>query len=486
MSEINDHSNSRSSSKKKKTEEYFWKSLPTLKGEDRIEALNYLGHKAYDREDFASAAIFAEETAATWLKVNATLNAVMAYLNAGLSWLCANDNPLARENMIHAQNLLDGIVIQDSTGHFRQILGERFLDLSEFNSALEQFELAASAFESSSDMHRVAHVLQLISQTYLKMTDGTKAFAAIDSSLSRVTEKEFKPCCIGIALQWVDLSVKFEITDRVTGVLSEALENAEAFGDKDGLAQLKLRLAMILNKELKFEESLHIIAEIEKSKLIKLNQYFQAKVLLEKSKALFPIMHEIEAEKSINKARIIAKSISDVSIVYEVDDYALTYLLSVKQYEKAELLIRKLQSSQWYQTHLGASLRLEVWMAQVLYQKKNFSSCLKVLDQLLLEDLSHSQLLIVLAIRAHIVIDSKNGNLARVLVGKSIEIAEESKLEFAKLLFSLWNQVLEQKDIEEASEESGDLVNIFLSEDITALSRKSTELLLASFGDRDV
>jgi hypothetical protein len=70
------------------------------------------------------------------------------------------------------------------------------------------------------------------------------------------------------------------------------------------------------------------------------------------------------------------------------------------------------------------------------------------------------------------------------LVGKSKEIAEASDLEFAKLLFSLWYQVLERSDFTEAKIASAELVQIFLSEDIKALTEKSAELLISVIGEK--
>ena len=149
------------------------------------------------------------------------------------------------------------------------------------------------------------------------------------------------------------------------------------------------------------------------------------------------------------------------------------------------MLFRSLQTSDWYKLHTHASQCLEVWRAQVLHQTGDFVHCRKVIDNLLLADLSHSQLLVVMALRAHIVLDSKNGNLARVLVGKSKEIADENDSEFAKLVFSLWYQVLERSDFEEAKAASNEIIQIFLSEDIKALTEKSVELLVSSIGGKD-
>ena len=74
MSDRNSQEQGRGHGRKKKSEEELWKKLPILKGEERIEALNFLGHSAYERADFASAAIFSEEVAAAWLNENSTLN----------------------------------------------------------------------------------------------------------------------------------------------------------------------------------------------------------------------------------------------------------------------------------------------------------------------------------------------------------------------------------------------------------------------------
>jgi hypothetical protein len=287
--------------------------------------------------------------------------------------------------------------------------------------------------------------------------------------------QDFRRCCVGIVLQWADISLQLGISDRISKVLSEVMESADAFGEKDGIAQLKLRLAIMENKKINPKEALSLISQIERTKLMKTNLYFQAKVLLEKAKALFVEKLQNESTKTISKSRAIAKSISDVSLVCEIDNCELFEAINNKHYKQAEELISKLQNSEWYKAHPVAAQNLQVWKSQVLYQARNFSSCLEVIDELLLTQLTQNQILIVLAIRAHIVLESKNGNLARVLVGKSKEIAEEGDLEFAKLLFSLWYKVLEQSKIEEATETSEDLVNIFLAEDMNALSKKSTE-----------
>jgi tetratricopeptide (TPR) repeat protein len=234
-----------------------------------------------------------------------------------------------------------------------------------------------------------------------------------------------------------------------------------------------------------FQEALDLIARIEKSKLVKSNRHFQAKVSLEKGKALLLAKQNGDAGRAIHKARSLAKSLSDISLVCEIDNFELLTLTHGGQYEHAGKLIAKLQISDWYKLHPVASQRLEVWRAQVLHQTGDFAKCLQIIDALLLTDLSHSQLLVVMALRAHIVLDSKNGNLARVLVGKSKEIAEEYDSEFAKLLFSLWYQVLERSDFEEARSASSELVQIFLSEDIKALSEKSVELLVSSMGGKN-
>jgi tetratricopeptide (TPR) repeat protein len=484
MSERNSQEHGRGHGRKKKSEEEFWKVLPILKGEERIEALNFLGHSAYEREDFASAAIFSEETAAAWLSENSTLNAVMAFLNASVSWYSGTDLESALATANKAKALLDGIVIQDGMGHFREVLGERLADLNRYDEALEQFELAVSAFETSSEPHRVAHVMQSLSITYWKKNDLTSAIAAIEASLDEVHEKEFKHCCVGIVLQWADLSFKCGLLERVSDVLSDAIESAEALGEKDGLAQLQLRSVIYANRVLKFQDSLDIIADIEKSKLMKTNRNFQAKVFLEKAKALFAANLPKDAEKSLHKSRSLAKSISDIALICEIDNYELLTLTQTGQYDQAGKLIAKLQNSEWYKLHPAAGQCLKVWEAQLLHQTQQFTACLKVIDELLLTDLSHNQLLVVMALRAHIVLDSKNGNLARVLVGKSREIAEESDLEFAKLLFSLWYQVLERSNFTEAKLASAELVQIFLSEDIKALTEKSAELLISVIGEK--
>ena len=485
MSEHNHRDHGRGRGGKKKNEEELWKSLPVLKGEDRIEALNFLGHSAYEREDFASAAIFSEETALAWIVEHSILNAVMAYLNASVSWYCALDNETAMETALKAKELLDGVVIQDGTGHFREVLGERLAELNEHDAALEQFELSINAFEAANEPHRVAHAMQAISITHLRKNDLTNAFAAIEVSLEEVTEKEFQPCCVGIVLQWFDLSIKCELFDRIPNVLADAIESAEALGVNEGLTQLHLRSVMMENILGNFQEALDLITRIEKSKLFKSNRHFQAKVSLEKGKALLLANQTRDAGKAIQKSRSLAKSLSDISLVCEIDNFELLTLTHSGQYENARNLIAKLQVSDWYKLHPNASQCLEVWRAQVLHQTGDFTECLKVLDHLLLADLSHSQLLVVMALRAHIVLDSKNGNLARVLVGKSKEIAEEYDSEFAKLLFSLWYQVLEWSDFEEARSASSELVQIFLSEDIKALSEKSVELLLSSIGGKN-
>lgn len=484
MSERNNQEHGRGHGRNKKSEEEFWKVLPILKGEERIEALNFLGHSAYEREDFASAAIFSEETAAAWLSENSTLNAVMAFLNASVSWYSGTDLESALATANKAKALLDGIVIQDGMGHFREVLGERLADLNRYDEALEQFELAVSAFETSSEPHRVAHVMQSMSITYWKKNDLTSAIAAIEAGLDEVHEKEFKHCCVGIVLQWADLSFKCGLLERVSDVLSDAIESAEALGEKDGLAQLQLRSVIYANRVLKFQDSLDIIADIEKSKLMKTNRNFQAKVFLEKAKALFAANLPKDAEKSLHKSRSLAKSISDIALICEIDNYELLTLTQIGQYDQAGKLIAKLQNSEWYKLHPAAVQCLKVWEAQLLHQTQQFTACLKVIDELLLTDLSHNQLLVVMALRAHIVLDSKNGNLARVLVGKSREIAEESDLEFAKLLFSLWYQVLERSNFTEAKIASAELVQIFLSEDIKALTEKSAELLISVIGEK--
>ena len=485
MSENNHRDHSRGRGGKKKNEEELWKSLPVLKGEERIEALNFLGHSAYEREDFASAAIFSEETAAAWIAEHSVLNAVMAYLNASVSWYCALDNETAMESALKAKELLDGVVIQDGTGHFREVLGERLAELNEYDAALDQFELSVNAFEASNEPHRVAHAMQSISMTHLRKNELTNAFAAIEVSLEEVTEKEFQPCCVGIVLQWFDLSIKCELFDRIPNVLADAIESAEALGVNQGLSQLQLRSVMMENILGNFQEALDLITRIEKSKLIKSNRHFQAKVSLEKGKALLLASQTKDAGLAINKSRSLAKSLSDISLVCEIDNFELLTLTHGGQYEKAGKLIAKLQVSDWYKLHPIASQCLEVWRAQVLHQTGDFSECLHVIDELLLANLTHSQLLVVMALRAHIVLDSKNGNLARVLVGKSKEIAEEYDSEFAKLLFSLWYEVLEQSDFEEAKTASSEIVQIFLAEDIKALTEKSVELLVSSIGGKN-
>jgi tetratricopeptide (TPR) repeat protein len=485
MSENNHGNHGRGRGGKKKNEEELWKSLPILKGEDRIEALNFLGHSAYDREDFASAAIFSEEAASAWIAELSVLNAVMAYLNASLSWHAACDHESAMEAALKAKELLDEIIIQDGTGHFREVLGERLADLNEHDEALEQFELSVNAFEASNEPHRVAHVMQAISMTHLRKNELADAFAAIEVSLEQVTEREFQPCCVGIVLQWFDLSIKCELFDRIPNVLADAVESAEALGANEGLSQLQLRSVLMENILGNFQEALDLVARIEKSKLFKSNRHFQAKVNLEKGKALIIANQTSDAGKAIQKSRALAKSLSDISLVCEIDNFQLLALSHAGQYEHAGKLIAKLQTSDWYKLHPVPSQCLEVWQAQILHQTGDFAACLKVIDELLLADLSHSQLLVVMALRAHIVLDSKNGNLARVLVGKSKEIAEESDSEFAKILFSLWYQVLEQSDFEEARSASIEFVQIFLSEDIKALSEKSVELLVSSMGGKN-
>ncbi len=470
--------------RKKKSEEELWKALPTLRGEERIEALNVLGHSAFGREDFSSAAIFSEEVAAAWLKENSTLNAVMAYLNASVSWYNGTDLDSALATANQAKDLLNGVVIQDGIGHFREVLGDRLVDLGRYDDALEQFELAVLDFKGSSEKHRVAHLMQSISITFWKKNDLTAALAAIAVSLDEVHEKEFKHCCVGIVLQWADLSMKCGLLDRVSEVLNDAIESAEALGDKDGFAQLQLRLAVYDNRICNFQKSLDILKIIEKSKLMRTSLTFQAKVLLEKAKALFALNNSNDAENTLHKSRSIAKSISDVGLICEIDNYELQNLSQKGQYDKARKLIAKLQTSEWYKLHPSAGQCLKVWEAQLLHQMQQFSNCITVIDELLLTELSHNQLLIVMALRANIVLDCKNGNLARVLVGKSKEIAEESDLGFAKLLFSLWYQVLERSDFKQAKIESAELVRIFLDEDIKALSEKSAELLISVIGEK--
>jgi len=482
MSERNNQEHGRNHGRKKKTEEDFWKALPVLTGEERIEALNFLGHSAFEREDFASAAIFSEEVAAAWMKENSTLNAVMAFLNASVSWCNGADLESASESAYKAKELLDDVVIQDGLGHFREVLGERLGDLNKFDEALEQFEMAVSAFEESFEPHRVAHVMQSISLTYLKQNDLTSAIAAIDVSLEEVNQKEFKPCCIGIVLQWVDLSIKCGLLERISTVLDDAIESAEALGEKDGLAQLQLRSVIYANKASRFGSALEVIDKIEKSKLIKTNRHFQTKVFLEKAKALLLANQLKDAEKALHKSRSLAKSISDMALVCEIDNFELVTLTQRGQDDEAAKLIAKLQKSEWYKLHPAASQCLKVWEAQLLHRTHQFSACLEVIDDLLQADLTHNQLLVVMALRAHIVLDSKNGNLARVLIGKSKEIAEESDLGFAKLLFSLWYQVLERSDFNEAEIASAELVQIFLSEDVNALTAKSAELLVSVIG----
>jgi tetratricopeptide (TPR) repeat protein len=484
VSERNSQEHGRGHGRKKKSEEELWKALPILRGEERIEALNFLGHSAYEREDFASAAIFSEEVAAAWLNENSTLNAVMAFLNASVSWYSGTDLESALETASRAKSLLDDVVIQDGVGHFREVLGERLADLNRFDDALEQFELAVSAFEASSEPHRVAHVMQSISIIYWKQNDLTSAIAAIEVSLDEVHEKEFKPCCVGIVLQWVDLSFKCGLLDRISDVLNDAIESAEALGEKDGLAQLQLRSVIYSNRVQNHQATLDVVSEVEKSKLMKVNRNFQAKLHLEKARALFALNQPKDAEKTLHKSRSLAKSISDIGLICEIDNYELLTLTQKGQYDQAEKLISKLQGSEWYKLHPAAGQCLKVWEAQLLHQTQQFISCLKVIDELLLTELSHNQLLVVMALRAHIVLDSKNGNLARVLVGKSKEIAEASDLEFAKLLFSLWYQVLERSDFTEAKIASAELVQIFLSEDIKALTEKSAELLISVIGEK--
>jgi len=466
--------------KKKNSEEELWKTLPMLKGEERIEALNFLGRKAFEREDFASAAIFSEEAASTWLKEKSSLNAVMAFLNASVSWYRRSDLDSSLNAALSAKELLDGVVIQDGKGQFREILGQRFTDLSFFDEALEQFELAVSSFEASSESHRVAHVMHQMSIIYLKKNNLSCAIAFIDNSLHQVHEKDFRRCCVHIVLQWADLSIRCGLLERIPDVVNDAIDSAEALGEKDGLAELRLRLAIYNNKVRDSENSLVVLRHIEKSRLMRMNRIFQAKVFLEKARALSIVKQPQDAEKTLHKARSVAKSISDILLVREIDDFELRMIMQVGQPDQARGLISKLRNSEWYKLHPEANQNLKIWDAQILYQARQHRDCLQVIDELLLMSLSHSQLLLVMALRAHIVFDSNNGNLARVLVGKSKEIAESSHLEFPKLLFSIWYQVLEICSYEEAKNASAELVQIFLAEDIKALSEKSVKLTISA------
>jgi hypothetical protein len=69
-----------------------------------------------------------------------------------------------------------------------------------------------------------------------------------------------------------------------------------------------------------------------------------------------------------------------------------------------------------------------------------------------------------------------------VLVGKSKEIAEVGNADFARMLFSLWYRVLEGDDTNAVLDTSKELVDIYLSDDIEGLSKKSLDYFLATVG----
>jgi hypothetical protein len=87
-----------------------------------------------------------------------------------------------------------------------------------------------------------------------------------------------------------------------------------------------------------------------------------------------------------------------------------------------------------------------------------------------------------MAMRAQIVLEADNRNLARVLVGKSKEIAEVGNADFARMLFSLWYKVLEGDDTTAVLDTSKELVDIYLTDDIEGLSKKSLDFFLTSVG----
>jgi tetratricopeptide (TPR) repeat protein len=482
MSEHNHGHHGNGHGKRKKSVDELWKRLPKLTGEERIEALDILGRSSFDQEDYASAAIFAEETAKVWLAQNSKINAAMAFLNASVSWRCASYLDSSLEVLESAQKLIDEIVIPDSTGEVREILGDRLLDLGEYERAKAQFEFALKIFEESKDWHRCAHILQALSTAEGHLGEGTSSFASIDKALAYVVAEDFRPCCIGLVLQWVDTSISSGLIDPVQTTLKEIIESVSAFGDNFGSMQLKLRLAQVSNLLQDYELAFEVIGELEDEDNLTSNRYFLSKQYLQKAIALSGLEHNEEVALATSKARSFAKAVVDQDFLKEIDSFEISHLLQLNKSKEAERLLNRLHNSKWYQLHASALRNLEILRAHVLYRLDKNSQCLAQLDSLLQYELNQNQLLHVMAMRAQIVLESDNRNLARVLVGKSKEIAEVGNADFARMLFSLWYRVLEGEDKHAVLDTSKELVDIYLSDDIEGLSKKSLDYFLATVG----
>lgn len=480
MSQHNHSHHNAGHGKRKKSIEELWKLLPKLNGEERIEALDILGRSSFETEDYASAAIFAEETAKAWISQNLKINAAMAFLNAAVSWRRAKYFDSALESLDSAQRLLDEVVIPDGTAEVREILGDRLLELGEYARAKVQFEFALRIFEELKDWHRCAHILQAISMTESHLENCASSFASIDRAFAYVMTEDFRSCCIGVVLNWVDMSIVSGLIDSVQVSLKEIIESASVFEDDFGSIQLKLRLAQISNLQNDFQLALEVIEELEEYKDSSSNRYFMSKLYLQKAIALGGLGLDNELAIATSKARSFAKSVADQECLKEIDKFEILYLLQSQRGNQAERLIKRLHKANWYQLHPESLRNLEILMAQVLYRLGKTGECLKQLDELFYFDLSQDQLLNIMAMKAQILLEFDNRNLARVLIGKSKEIAELGKANFAKDLFSLWHRVLEIGDTSTILAVSKELVDIYLADDLEGLNKKSLDYLLTT------
>jgi tetratricopeptide (TPR) repeat protein len=476
------HSHESDGRGKKRSTEELWKRLPQLTGEERIEALDILGNSSFEREDYASAAIFAEETAREWLSQNSKVNAAMAYLNGAISWQRAGYLDSSLGVIDSAQTLLDEIVIPDGTGDVREILGDRLLDLGEYSRAKTQFEQAIKIFEVSEDWHRCAHILRALSTAEACLGENASSFSSIDTALNYVVAKDFRSCCIGLVLQWVDSSVAAGLFEPLQQTLREVIESASAFGDAFGIRHLKLRLAVVANIEGDYEEALEILDELENEQDPVVDRSFISEQLVQKALSLSGLCRNEEVKDVIGKARSLAKADNNQNLLIEIDTFEVFHLLDSKEFVDAEKLINRLQHSTWYQMHDAPVNNLQLLRAHLLYRQDKHEGCLRQLDELLQLELQQDQLLQALALRAQIVLESNNLNLARVLIGKSKEIAESSNDEFSRMLFSYWYQLLEEEDQAMMMDSSKELVDVLINEDVETLNKKSLDLLLEKIG----
>lgn len=459
----------------------LWNSIVKLHGEEKALALENLGRLSFEEGDYPAAAIFAEEAAELWLNLGYEINAVTAMSNAGAAWKESNYLEESKLILTRARDVLDQNGLLDANSLNREILGHRFASLMEYSSAKRQIERVIMIEKDKEDFHRLAHLFQFLSYLDYKLGNHDESYRTINEALIALRKCSFQKCCIDILLQWLDLSIVMNDVDDIQQAIEDSIKIVtDNFGSSAAQA-LKLKKVKVLNLNKNFESAFNEIEKIEiestKMKNVRLNaEFFFERAICTNGMRLSSEYHE-----SISRARSRALAESNIELLVEIDKFEVLNLIYEEKIEDAQKLLNELGDNSWYSGKAKAKRNLALLRSMLFLETYQLDECRELVDALLLMELEQNELLQVLSIRAQVVLESENINLARVLIGKAREIAHSGQSVFAKQVFFVWSMLNTKLGTEFSIEESHEMVKIYLSGDRIELKQKTARVFESTF-----